>query len=403
MTRRSPLLLVICAVVVGIAGCGDSDDSADGAGKGPIKVMTLGTFDAPVIGWNLANVPAAIEARAKTINANGGINGRKIEVIECNSAADPNKAAICGRKAVSEKVAAIVRTNIAPTDEAGLYAILNKAKIPVIGANVSTSVGGSSPVAFPLANEEAFAYVQNALSAAGAKKISVVGSADTKSPEGTAGAIAAIKASGAQPGQIVYVPGNTVDYTPYAAKAIANGVDGVAVVAFPQTNPSVVRALRAQGFKGKIGAASLFMEDKSIKALGDVANGMIFVGQYAPITADLPAMKMYRDDIAKYAQKYPRDEFSVGAWLAMWTFERIAKKLDTVDNESVLDAMSKLTDYDQGGITPPLTTTKPGKSVNNPKITRAFNPFLTYSVLNDGKYSALTKGKLFHNPVGEEE
>src|SRR5262245_13194632 len=74
----------------------------------PIVVMTIGDFDQPQIGQSYPELPGAVKARARVINNKGGINGRKVEVIACNTSFDQDRTGQCARDAVAENVVALI-------------------------------------------------------------------------------------------------------------------------------------------------------------------------------------------------------------------------------------------------------------------------------------------------------
>ena len=71
----------------------------------PIKLMTIFEKSAGI--GNPDTADGAIAA-AKAITKAGGLGGRPVQVIVCDTANDPNKAADCGRQAVDQGVAAMV-------------------------------------------------------------------------------------------------------------------------------------------------------------------------------------------------------------------------------------------------------------------------------------------------------
>jgi len=99
-------VLIAALAVVGLAGAQSSKTLAGP----PIKVMAMEAYTIPSSGLVDPHFPAAL-ARAKAINAAGGIKGRPVTVIRCDTKSDPNQAAACARKAVSEKVVAVIGPN----------------------------------------------------------------------------------------------------------------------------------------------------------------------------------------------------------------------------------------------------------------------------------------------------
>src|SRR5437879_6365744 len=126
-----PLATVVAVLLLAAAACGSSNTSttttappssattaagqtgatttsaAAGPATGaPIKIMTIATLQSP----NLAapQVETAVRARVAALNKAGGINGRPIEPEFCNDKFDPNEGSACARKAVDDKVVAVV-------------------------------------------------------------------------------------------------------------------------------------------------------------------------------------------------------------------------------------------------------------------------------------------------------
>ncbi len=62
--------------------------------------MTVTTLNAN--GPTYENISITAKLAEKFINDNGGINGRPLEVTNCDTKGDPNEAANCGRQAVEE-------------------------------------------------------------------------------------------------------------------------------------------------------------------------------------------------------------------------------------------------------------------------------------------------------------
>ncbi len=149
-TRRLPApalrLAAALAVTVSLtAGCGaipgfSSDD------KSPVTVMTWAPENTK--GTNAPGVPAMARAYARWVNANGGLNGRDLEVITCNERNDTAGAAACARQAVDAEVTAVVGSfsqygrSFLSTLEAG--------GIPFIGGFGLTEDEFKSPLSYPV-------------------------------------------------------------------------------------------------------------------------------------------------------------------------------------------------------------------------------------------------------------
>ncbi|MFH8794952.1 ABC transporter substrate-binding protein [Streptomyces sp. NPDC017941] len=127
-------------------GCGVIPGTTGGAEDDPVKVMTWAPDHTRAT--NKPGMPAMAEAYARWVNANGGLDGRKLEVVSCNERNDPTSAGNCAREAVKKNVAAVVgsysqhgRAFMGPLESAG---------IPYIGGYGLTDEEFSSPLSYPV-------------------------------------------------------------------------------------------------------------------------------------------------------------------------------------------------------------------------------------------------------------
>ncbi|MVO86108.1 ABC transporter substrate-binding protein [Streptomyces sp. p1417] len=148
--RRARKALVGAAAVTACAslavGCGVIPGTTGGAEDDPVRVMTWAPDHTRAT--NKPGMPAMAEAYARWINANGGLDGRKLEVVTCNERNDPVSAGNCAREAVKQDVAAVVgsysqhgRAFMGPLESAG---------IPYIGGYGLTDEEFSSPLSYPV-------------------------------------------------------------------------------------------------------------------------------------------------------------------------------------------------------------------------------------------------------------
>jgi hypothetical protein len=92
-------------------------------------------------------------------------------------------------------------------------------------------------------------------------------------------------------------------------------------------------------------------------------------------------MRRFRADMdeAPDGASLERTEGAVNNWLAAWIFQRLARTLERIDAASMLRAMGRLEGFDTMGITPPLTTARPG-----PLLPRMFNAAVATSQVSGG-------------------
>ncbi|MGW3683956.1 ABC transporter substrate-binding protein [Streptomyces prasinus] len=125
-----------CGVVPGTGG--DSDE--------PITVMTWAPEKTSAT--NKPGMPAFAKAYARWVNAGGGIDGRRLDVITCNERNDSVAASRCARTAVKENVVAVVGSYSQHAD--AFLPTLEGAGIPYIGGYGITTDEFTSPLSYPV-------------------------------------------------------------------------------------------------------------------------------------------------------------------------------------------------------------------------------------------------------------
>ena len=137
-THKAGLALV-AALALALSACasGTSGSSGGGSGSGDtIKVMTWAPLKSQ--STNYPAITAAATTYGNGINAKGGINGKKLEVMTCDEGGTPQKASDCARKAIQEKVVAVV-SSFGYTGDATIP-LLKSANIAMFGGCCSNAV-----------------------------------------------------------------------------------------------------------------------------------------------------------------------------------------------------------------------------------------------------------------------
>ena len=393
MLRRPVALAAICALALG----GITATAAGAKPKGePVKVMVIYEKSA---GIPNPEIPDGLKAAAKAFNAADGIGGRPVEVIACDTANDPNKAAECGRKAVSEGVVALVGS--LTTQASSFMSLMEENKIPSIGVVPAGVADFTSAAAFPLygGSVSTFANLPRFLADAGAKAISQV------RPDIAAGAIlktfsnTALKAVGQEILNDVPVPTDAPDMSTYAQSALAGGTDAIVVGLPGQQAINFVQAVRQTDPDVKLALISTEI-GPVVDALGDQAAGIIEAYSFVPPTV-MPTKtgKRYLKEM-KAAGYKETSGFRLTSWVSMQVLKQIADELPEVTAPAVFDALNAATDVETG-LTPPLQWQTPANTGIS-LLTRIFNTCqLDMRLTKKGKAKPAT-GKFFDAYSGEE-
>ncbi len=140
----APGALAACAALT--AGCGVVPGVTGGSGDDTITVMTWAPEGSDAT--NKAGMPAFAEAYGRWINARGGINGRRLNVLTCNEKNDTAAVSRCARRAVEERAVAVVGSYSQHTD--AFLPTLEGAGIPYLGGYGITNDEFTSPLSYPV-------------------------------------------------------------------------------------------------------------------------------------------------------------------------------------------------------------------------------------------------------------
>jgi branched-chain amino acid transport system substrate-binding protein len=334
--------LTVVALAAGLTACRGEDKAPAATDSGPIKIMQIGTFESPNL--SLTDAKAGLDAHVQSINAAGGINGRKIEVQFCNDAFNANTGAACARTAVSDGVVAVV--GAASSQAPAELPVLEAAGIPwLAGAGSGGPIEGTSAMSYPITGGTQSMQVGmgRLLVNKGAKNVAVI-VADAAAAYAAADDIASgAKAGGAESYRIL-APLGAPDFSAVASSALAKTPDAVAVASTATDAPRIIKAVRQAGFKGNISTLANIFKPADQKALGDLANNVFVTSSAVPVSStSVPQVQQFLADMSKYHPEAVTDNGSLGTWTAVTFFVEIVKRLDgQVSASAITGLLNKL-------------------------------------------------------------
>lgn len=345
--RRRKVTTAVLALAVALStvlgACSSSDDGDDGPGGSAGDTIKVGNWVATTgtgFDFTAPQVKAGAEAAISSINAAGGINGRKLELSFCDQKFDPNQEVACARQMVTDEVSAV----LAPTVfyGTGSIPILDKAKIPVLASQgLSPDVEYTCTTCYPLSGSYGWYWgVAYALLEAGATKFAILGNTSAVSTAASEIALDGLEAAGITGTRIINSDPDASDLAPQASQAMEDGVDGVLLTVSPPVQAKAVAALRDAGYTGKIGSLTDLVSEETIEGLGDKAEGLLLSSLVAfPNDTANPGVAEFLADMEKYAPDDVIDTFSLGAWGAVKLFATIAESADSYDAAGILEAL----------------------------------------------------------------
>jgi branched-chain amino acid transport system substrate-binding protein len=234
------------------------------------------------------------------INAKGGVNGQKIELISLDDKFDPKLAGENARKLIEEQnVAAMFLTRGTPHTEA-ILPWLEKHGVPLIGPSTGAMVL-HQPVKRYVFNVRA-TYQREAekavthLNSVGITRIGVVYVDDSFGADGLSGAQKGLTAAKLQPAVLEKFNRAKPDFSGIAPKVTSSAAQAVIVIGSGQAVVDGIKAFRMAGSAAQIVTLSNNASGGFIKSLGADARGVI-------VTQVFPYERSIAYSIVKEAQE----------------------------------------------------------------------------------------------------
>ncbi|GGL57307.1 lipoprotein [Streptomyces anthocyanicus] len=393
--------LVACAALA--AGCGVVPGATGGSGDDPITVMTWAPQDTGAT--NKPGMPALARAYARSINAQGGLAGRKLNVLTCNDHNDSVAAAKCARRAVKENAVAVVGSYSQYADS--FFPVLEGARIPYIGGYGLTNTEFTSPLSYPVNGGQ-----PALLAGLGSALAGSCGPVTLVRPDTIAGdQLSALLDSGLASGghERSHDQRAAEDATAYddqAERALARdgGVSaepGCVVPALGDRTGTFMDSFRrARGDRADVRTATVLgsVDQTTINASGGASGpyeGAYVTGWY-PAVSD-PAWdglkRLIRDQAFGDNDVDPADAGVQTTWIAYTVLKQVVESLGDgeVSSDTVRRALDDGPEVGTGGLTPGLRWTFADKlaSVGFPRLV---NADVTLQVVREGRLVSARDG-----------
>jgi ABC-type branched-subunit amino acid transport system substrate-binding protein len=339
------------AIMAAVTGCGGSSSNQPGGsagGNGTIKLMVIGDLSSPVL--SLPQLVPGAQAAVNAVNAGGGVNGHKIELLSCNSQADPNVGASCARQAVSKKVSAVVGMLSLQADP--VQTILAAANITTIANTALNPLDQTSPTSFPIVSgpAQSIAPVLTLPGYKDCKHPAVLPQSIPISLDGAA-KIKKLYATLHTDTKIVTVAPGATDVRPQVATLLSGGTDCVFPLGSPALAVGAVKVIADSGQKVKISQIVGSAPAEALRQIGSAAQGMYATSPFQ-LPGTSPAADKFAAAMTAVDPKAIQDVSAESAYTGVLIFAQVAKSLTDFSAPKVLEAMNKAQNIDVGTVAP---------------------------------------------------
>ncbi|SFC74425.1 ABC transporter substrate-binding protein [Collimonas sp. OK412] len=289
-----------------------------------------------------------------SVNANGGVNGRKIKLITLDDKFDPALAASNAAKLIkNEHVFALFQSRGTPHTQA-IMPVLEANHVPLIAPSTGASVF-HNPVNPLIFNVRAKYQTEIGKAVeyfifAGVKSIGLLHVDDTFGQDGLAGFNSAMKAHSLPSAVIISFARDNPDYKTTAANVIKAKPAALIIVSSSKNTIDVIKEIRAQGSKLQIMTLSNNSSESFIRELGSARSGII-LGQITP-PPDLVSTRLGQEFEAAAKKTHATASYAAmeGFVSAKVLVEGLRRAGSNLTRDRFLHALESIRHEDLGGL-----------------------------------------------------
>ena len=341
--------------------------STSGAGTGVSKgVITVGGIYDETGPVDATVERDTVRSYFDLVNSQGGVNGYKFRLLDCNSAYDPSTAHQCSQKLTSEGVLAIVGW-LSLSGEQPEAQYLTQQGIPIIGG-LGVPAEFASPLSFPTTPSlvtQGTALGTRACQTGLSKPGVIFLDANFIAPVKQS-FLDAMKKCGISPAGVETVAATKADYTDIILKFQSAGAQSVAAFVDPFSYARIFQAMERQNWHPAVLGGGLDKASANQQyASGCGSNCAVFGADSAtPVLeyldhANTPSIAQYLATVHKYypSQYGALDAYTTYQWLAAEVLVQAVKNIgnNPVTRQSLVASLDRLRNFDDGGITKPIT------------------------------------------------
>ena len=295
-------LIVLCLITSMVV-------TAFAGGAEEPNTLKIGAIFAVTGGASFLGAPEANTAKmlADKINAEGGIDGRQIELIIKDSAANPEKAISFAKQLIEEdQVLAIIGPSTSG-ETMQIKELCNEAKVPLVSAAAAEAiVEPVAPYVFKTPQKDSYVvrWIYQTMNEMGISKIGVVAA---NTGFGNAGRGQLEKYSGEFGIEILIsesYDGAATDLTALLNKVKAQNVQAVVNWSIVPAQSIIAKNMRQLGMTAPLFQSHGFGNIKYVEAAGEAAEGIIFPCGRLLVADKLPNSDPQKELLVKYSNDY---------------------------------------------------------------------------------------------------
>jgi branched-chain amino acid transport system substrate-binding protein len=354
---RMVWLAVLAAVALALAACGRDDEEGGGdPGIDDDSIKLGGSY--PFSGPASAYRSIAVGARAhfKSVNAEGGVDGRKIEFMTLDDAYEPPRAVQNARRLIQqEEVFALFNTLGTPNNVA-IWDFVNEQEVPHLYVATGASLWGADIESHPWTTgwqpdyvTESQVYADYLEKEKPQAKVAVLYQNDAFGEDLLNGFKDAVNGT-----DIEIVAEESYEVTDptvssQMSKLASSDADTFLNITTPKFSAQAIAAQAKLGWKvlhilNNVGASKkLVLEPVGLENAQGIVSTSYFMDPEDPQWADDPAMVEYKEGMERFEPRAdPEDPFHVYGWAVANTMVRALEGMEEPTREALMDSVRNM-------------------------------------------------------------
>ncbi|WP_244788477.1 ABC transporter substrate-binding protein [Cupriavidus pauculus] len=324
-----------------------------GIGKSTIRIGQSAGVSGPVAG-SVKEQIAGAQVYLNHVNANGGVAGRKIELLTYDDGFDAKRTPDNVRKLIGEdKVFALFMVRGTPQNES-ILPIIGAEKVPLI-APLTGAITLHRPVNRYVFNvrakyQDEVARAINHLATSGMSRIAIFYANDGFGQDVFEGFNTALQARGVQPAGAAPFNRPMGDISQGVATVNKANPQAVMVIGSGSEAARIIREMKKAGSAAQFVTLSNNAADSFIKELGDDGKGLIITQVVPGMNSSQMSIASEYRGMAKAQKVEPSNAGMEGFMSAKVLVEGLRRAGPEPTREKLIAALENLRDYDLGGI-----------------------------------------------------
>lgn len=341
IARRGTAVMAAAGLTLSLAACGGAIGGSDAVESDSLTIGLIAPVTGPVVQEAMA-MKRGVELAVEKINAEGGVLGKPVTIVEVDDQADAAKSTQLAQRLITQDQVDYLFGTIPGDTTAAVAQVAESAKVPFSSA-ILGDAGVCGEFFFPFSEPNASllnGLVPQMMGEHG-DRVALVGN-DYAFPRGYfADARELIEAAGGEVVLEEYSPLGTADWQPMISKVTAASPDWVLTAVVGGDATALLTQADQAGLLDTVGLTGVSLIQDFYPGLGERIDGLTLVGRYSDqLDSDANAefVEAFR---SAYDFADPIPGVAANAYEGILTIARAVQTAESTDGAAIVKALAE--------------------------------------------------------------